>query len=107
MIDGAEWVGPYDDEKLGFNRIAQLLLLPGLVGAGPSTEFMVNRRPGTRCRRLQGSAGSACAEACHLTAASYDALNPPALRRLIANGAQLRPFPREVMAAFYRAAQEL
>ena len=50
---------------------------------------------------------AACAEGyCHL-AARYDALNPPALRRLIANGAQLRPFPREVMSAFYRAAQEL
>jgi TRAP-type mannitol/chloroaromatic compound transport system substrate-binding protein len=32
VIDGAEWVGPYDDEKLGFYKVAPALLLPGLVG---------------------------------------------------------------------------
>ena len=31
-IDAAEWVGPYDDEKLGFSKVAQVLLLPRLVG---------------------------------------------------------------------------
>ena len=31
-IDAAEWVGPYDDQKLGFNKIAPVLLLPWLVG---------------------------------------------------------------------------
>src|SRR5438067_35555 len=37
----------------------------------------------------------------------YDAGNPPALRRLIANGAQLRPFPQEVLEACYKAAGDV
>ena len=32
IIDAAEWVGPYDDEKLGFNKVAPFYLLPRLVG---------------------------------------------------------------------------
>jgi TRAP-type mannitol/chloroaromatic compound transport system substrate-binding protein len=39
--------------------------------------------------------------------AKYDARNTEALRRLVSGGAQLRPFPRPVMEACYRAAQEL
>lgn len=31
-IDAAEWIGPYDDQKLGFNKVAKVLLLPGVVG---------------------------------------------------------------------------
>ena len=55
----------------------------------------------------KGMLECAGAEAWHATAAKYDVLNPPALRRLIAAGTQLRPYPREVMAALYKAAQEL
>ena len=39
--------------------------------------------------------------------ADYDGKNPHALKQLIAGGAQLRPFPKEVMDACYKAAQEL
>ncbi|MGY4355695.1 TRAP-type mannitol/chloroaromatic compound transport system substrate-binding protein [Bradyrhizobium sp. i1.7.7] len=31
-IDAAEWVGPYDDEKLGFAKVAKYYYYPGLVG---------------------------------------------------------------------------
>jgi len=108
VIDGAEWVGPYDDEKLGFNRIAPYYYYPGWWEPGPTTEFMVNIRAWDSLPPLYKHAlHAACAEGyCNLSA-RYDALNPQALRRLLAGGAQLRPFPREVMAAFYRAAQEL
>jgi len=39
--------------------------------------------------------------------AKYDVLNPPALRRLIAQGTQLRPFPQEILEASWKAANEL
>ena len=39
--------------------------------------------------------------------AKYDALNPPALRRLLANGVTLRPFSQDIMAACYKAANEV
>jgi TRAP-type mannitol/chloroaromatic compound transport system substrate-binding protein len=108
VIDGAEYIGPYDDEKLGFARIAKFYYYPGFQEIAPSSDFLVNARiVGRAAGRLQGHAGGACAEAWHATAAKYDVLNPPALRRLVAAGTQLRPYPREVMAALYRGAQEL
>ena len=39
--------------------------------------------------------------------AKYDALNPPALKRLIANGVKLLPFSNDIMAACYKATQEV
>jgi TRAP-type mannitol/chloroaromatic compound transport system substrate-binding protein len=39
--------------------------------------------------------------------AKYDAANPGALKRLIAGGAQLRPFSQPVMEACYKAANEV
>jgi TRAP-type mannitol/chloroaromatic compound transport system substrate-binding protein len=39
--------------------------------------------------------------------AKYDVLNPQALKRLVASGALLRPFPQEVMEASYKAANEI
>jgi TRAP-type mannitol/chloroaromatic compound transport system substrate-binding protein len=38
-IDAAEWVGPYDDEKLGFYQGRQELLLPRLVEGGPEPTY--------------------------------------------------------------------
>ena len=108
VIDGAEWVGPYDDEKLGFNRIARYYYYPGWWEPGPTTEFMVNLRHWEALPpQYKAALEATCGEGYAHLAARYDALNPAALRRLIAGGAQLRPFPREVMAAFWRAANEL
>jgi TRAP-type mannitol/chloroaromatic compound transport system substrate-binding protein len=108
VIDGAEYIGPYDDEKLGFARIAKFYYYPGFQEIGPSSDFLVNARIWDALpAAYKGMLEAACAEAWHATAAKYDVLNPPALRRLVAAGTQLRPYPREVMAALYRGAQEL
>jgi Bacterial extracellular solute-binding protein, family 7 len=40
-------------------------------------------------------------------AAKHDADNPPALKRLLAGGTQLRPFSLEIMEACYRTASEV
>jgi TRAP-type mannitol/chloroaromatic compound transport system substrate-binding protein len=39
--------------------------------------------------------------------AKYDAANSAALKRLIGNGVKLMPFSNEIMAACYKAANEL
>ena len=39
--------------------------------------------------------------------ARYDMQNPGALKRLVGAGAQLRPFPQEVLEACYKASNEL
>ena len=106
-IDAAEWVGPYDDEKLGFNKVAPFYYYPGWWEGGPMLHVIVNKGkweelPKTYQAVIQAAAGYANVD----MMAKYDFLNPPALRRLVAGGAQLRPFPQEAMEAFFQAAKE-
>ncbi len=108
VIDGAEWVSPADDEKLGFNRVAQFYYYPGWWEWAPSIDMMVNQRAWNALpRHFQAVLEAACAEGWHWMAARYDTLNPAALRRLVASGTQLRAFPRDVMLASHKATQEL
>jgi TRAP-type mannitol/chloroaromatic compound transport system substrate-binding protein len=107
VIDAAEWVGPYDDEKLGFNRIAPFYYYPGWWEYSPSVDLMINAQAYDALpAQYKAVLEAACAESWHWMSARYDVLNPAAMRRLIAAGTQLRAFPREVMAACYRAAQD-
>jgi TRAP-type mannitol/chloroaromatic compound transport system substrate-binding protein len=107
-IDAAEWIGPYDDEKLGFNRVAPYYYYPGWWEGGLNLSLHVNKAKFDELPQLYKEAlTSACRDATIETIAKYDTQNPPALRRLLAAGTQLRAFPREVMQACYRAAFEL
>ena len=107
-IDAAEWVGPYDDEKLGLNKVAKFYYYPGWWEGGPQLSTVVNLKKWAELPRpYQSAFESACAEANVHTLARYDARNPEALRRLVAGGAQLRAFPRPVLEASLKAANEL
>ncbi len=107
-IDGAEWVGPYDDEKLGFNKVASFYYYPGWWEGGPISMALINEKKWeTLPKHYQVAIKTACSEACVTSTAKYDTLNPQALRRLVASGTKLRPFPRPVMEACEKAAYEL
>ncbi|OGA32416.1 MAG: ABC transporter substrate-binding protein [Betaproteobacteria bacterium RIFCSPLOWO2_12_FULL_64_23] len=107
-IDAAEWVGPYDDEKLGFYKVAKYYYYPGWWEGGPQLDLMVNIKAWEALpKEYQAILEGACAEAYGWMVAKYDALNPPALKRLVANGVKLRPFPNDVMAACYKNTQEV
>ena len=107
-IDAAEWVGPYDDEKLGFYKVAKYYYYPGFWEGGPQLSFYVNSQQWAQLPKLyQDALTTACAEANVLTLAKYDAQNPPALKRLIANGTELRAFPKDVLEAAYKATFEV
>ena len=107
-IDAAEWVGPYDDEKLGLHKIAKFYYYPGWWEGGPQLSTIVNLKKWAELPKAYQSAfEAACAEANVHMLARYDAKNPEALRRLVAGGAQLRAFPRPVMEASLKAANEL
>ena len=41
-IDAAEWIGPYDDEKLGFYKVAPYYYYPGWWEGGPSLHGFIN-----------------------------------------------------------------
>ena len=107
-IDGAEWVGPYDDEKLGFNKVARYYYYPGWWEAGTMGHVLINDKSWRALpKSYQTALRVACSEACLWTTAKYDAENPQALRRLVASGTRLRPFPNSVMVACEKAAYEL
>ena len=107
-IDAAEWVGPYDDEKLGFYKVAKFYHYPGWWEGGPELDLFVNIKSWEALpAEYKAALEAACYEANADMMAKYDALNPAALKRLIANGVQLRPFSNEVLAACYKAAQEV
>ena len=41
-IDAAEWVGPYDDEKLGFVKVARYYYYPGWWEGGGQSHNIIN-----------------------------------------------------------------
>src|SRR6202795_3267675 len=107
-IDAAEWVGPYDDEKLGLYKVAPHYYYPGWWEGGPMLDLFVNIAAWEKLpKEYQAMLAAACGEASAWMPAKYDAQNPPALRRLVASGTQLRPFPKPVMEACENASFQL
>jgi len=107
-VDAAEWVGPYDNEKLGFNKVAKFYYYPGWWEGGPALHVYVNVKAWEGLpKEYQAILEAACHEANEIMMARYDALNPAALKKLVASGTQLRAFPRPVMEACYKAALEV
>jgi TRAP-type mannitol/chloroaromatic compound transport system substrate-binding protein len=107
-IDAAEWVGPYDDEKLGFNKVAEYYYYPGWWEGGPQLSAYINTNSwATLSPENKSIVEAACGDANGWMAAKYDAQNPGALRRLVANGTKMRPFTKEIMTACMKAANEL
>jgi TRAP-type mannitol/chloroaromatic compound transport system substrate-binding protein len=107
-IDAAEWVGPYDDEKLGFNNVAPYYYYPGFWEGGAQITAFINLAKWNELPKAYKSLlTAACGYANVDMQAKYDARNPAALRRLVSGGAQLRPFPQEILEASYKASNDL
>ncbi|MEI2415340.1 TRAP transporter substrate-binding protein [Orrella sp. JC864] len=107
-IDAAEWIGPYDDEKLGFNKVAPHYYFPGWWEGTLQVSLYVNQDAYNKLpKRYQAVLAQATAAATNDMIAKYDAENPAALRRLIAGGAQLKAFPKPVLDACYAEAVKL
>ena len=107
-LDACEWVGPYDDEKLGFQKVAQYYYYPGWWEGGPMLHNFINLDKWNALPPAYKSlVRTASSMANEWMQAKYDAANPAALKRLVAGGAQLRPFPQPVMDASLRAALDV
>ncbi len=106
-IDATEWVGPYDDLKLGFYKVAKYYYYPAWWEGGPVLHALVNLdKWNSLPKSYQAILTTACQAADTDMLASYDYKNPSALRQLVANGALLRPFSQEIMSACFDAATE-
>jgi TRAP-type mannitol/chloroaromatic compound transport system substrate-binding protein len=107
-IDAAEWVGPYDDEKLGFYKVTKFYYYPGWWEGGTANHMLINLAKWTELPKSYQSILEAAAAACNVKQqADYDARNPQALKRLVSNGTQLRPFSQAVMEACLKASNEV
>jgi TRAP-type mannitol/chloroaromatic compound transport system substrate-binding protein len=107
-IDAAEWVGPYDDEKLGFYKVAPHYYFPGWWEAGPQLSFYVGIKEWEKLpKEYQAALEAATYEAHVVMQAEYDAKNPASLARLLRNGVKLHSFSKEIMEACYKAAHEV
>ncbi len=104
-LDAVEWTTPYDDEKLGFQKVAPYYYAPGWWEAGAQLSFYVGNKEWDKLPKEYQAAIEAASFEAHVSMqAEYDAKNPAALARLIKNGAKLRFFSKEIMEACYKAA---
>jgi TRAP-type mannitol/chloroaromatic compound transport system substrate-binding protein len=107
-LDACEWVGPYDDEKLGFNKVAQYYYYPGWWEGGAMLHNFINLAKWEGLPPAYKSIVKTASMAAHeWMQAKYDAVNPAALKRLVGAGALLRPFPPVVLDACLKASLEL
>ncbi len=107
-IDAAEWIGPYDDQKLGFNKVAPYYYTPGWWEPSAQLSFYVNKKEWDKLpKEFQAALEVATYEAHIAMQAMYDFRNPTALARLMKNGVKLKTFSKSILDACYKAAQEV
>jgi TRAP-type mannitol/chloroaromatic compound transport system substrate-binding protein len=107
-IDAAEWVGPYDDLKLGFNKVAPYYYYPGWWEGGPQLDFFINHKAYDALSAENKAIVEAAAAQAHVEMqAKYDARNPGALKQLVGAGTKLRPFPTDLMNAAFKESMAL
>ncbi len=107
-IDAAEWVGPYDDEKLGFHKVAKYMHLPGVLEMEANTGLFINKAKWAELPpTYQAMLRAACAYALMEMLAGYDARNPKALTRLVAGGAQLVVLSPDILKAIRVALEQV
>ena len=107
-IDAAEWVGPYDDQKLGFQKIAPFYAYPGYWEGGPQLELHVNIKAyDALSSEYKAIVENAAAYAHTDMQAKYDARNSAALKQLVAGGTKLFRFPKEMMDAAFKESMAL
>lgn len=104
-IDATEWVGPYDDQKLGFWQVAKYYYSPGWWEPGPQLSVYINKQRYEKLpKEYQLAIRTAAADANQNMMAHYDAVNPPALQQLLAKGVKLERFSKDIDEAAQNAA---
>ncbi|MEB3231968.1 MAG: ABC transporter substrate-binding protein [Leptolyngbyaceae bacterium] len=107
-IDAAEWVGPYEDERLGLNRVADFYYYPGWWEPGTTYDLQVNLEQWNQLPLEYQKALQIASLECHgLMLAEYDTANGDALQRLRLGGTKLVAFSPEILQAAQRLAFEL
>lgn len=103
-LDAVEFVGPYDDQKLGFGKLAPYYYYPGWWEGGAELAYFINAKVfAALTPELRAMVEAAAALAAKDLTAKYLASNPAALKKLLSERVQPRAFPRELMDAGFKA----
>jgi TRAP-type mannitol/chloroaromatic compound transport system substrate-binding protein len=107
-IDAAEWIGPYDDQKLGFNKVAPHYAYPAWWEGGPQIDFFINQKAFDALTPEYKAIVECASMFAHVNMqAKYDAKNPAALKQLVASGSKLFRTPKDIMDAAFKESQDL
>ena len=107
-IDACEWIGPYDDEKLGFYKVANYYYYPGWwEGCGQGHNLINLGKWSELPKSYQSAILAASGDTWAWVLGKYDYVNPSTLKRLVSQGVKLRAFPQDTMEASYHAAAEI
>jgi len=107
-MDAAEWVGPHDDEKLGFHKVAKYMHIPGVLEMEANNSLVINKASWNSIpASYQAIVRAACAFALSEMLAKYDALNAKALSRVVAAGAQLVVLSPDTLRALRTALEQV
>lgn len=107
-IDAVEWIGPYDDEKLGFYKVAPYYYYPGWWEGGPQIDFFINTKAYAGLPAEYKAIIEAAAAVAHVDMqARYDAKNPAALKSLVKAGVKVLPFPKPVLDEAFKQSMQL
>ena len=107
-IDAAEWIGPYDDQKLGFGKVAPFYYYPGWWEGGLELDLYINDKAFASLSPENKAIVEAAAAFAHVEMqAKYDARNPIALKQLVGAKVKVLPFPKDLMDLAFKESMAL
>ena len=99
---------PTTISRLGLHRVAPYYYYPAWWEGGTQFSVYINSEKWNSLSKEYQAIVTAASSAAHVQCqARYDARNPAALKQLVAEGAKLNRFPKDVMDAAFKAAQEV
>lgn len=108
VIDASEWIGPYDDEKLGLYKVAKYYYYPGWWEPSAQTSLYINSKAWQSLSGEFKAIVQAAASHAHVDMqAKYDAKNPAALKKLVASGAKIVSFDKSIIKAAFEASNQI
>lgn len=107
-IDGTEWIGPWADEKAGFQEITKIYYTAGFHEPGAALTLGTNLDVWNSLSSSHQAVISNVSAAAHsINLSQFMAENGSALERLQSSGVRVLEFPDSVWDAFGAASQEI
>lgn len=107
VIDATEWIGPYHDYKMGFQKVAKYYYTPGWHEPGTQLEFFTNKdKHDALPKHLQAILEAASKKAQVWVLSEFDKQNGIYLDKLKDEGVEVREFSKETLDVLRGFTQE-